>query len=182
MSDVAGFVFLGTCEIIFNRCQKTLLGLLPTVFLVLFISNGVIGAIGIRYALAETPFWEPVIFIPVLGMLLGNTMSSVAMSTSTCIDGIMNDQLIIETKLSFGASRKEALRHVAVQTIHTSMLPSITQLSIMGLINIPGMLVGQLLAGVHIQDAVRYQICIMFMSTASSAVGVLLTTWVRSSH
>lgn len=88
---------------------------------------------------------------------------------------IRNDQLVIETKLSFGASRKEALRHVAVEAIHTSMLPSITQLSIMGLINIPGMLVGQLLAGVHIQDAIRYQICIMFMSTASSALGVLLT-------
>lgn len=62
---------------------------LPSVFLVLFISNGVIGAVGIRYALAESPFWEPVIFIPVLGMLLGNTMSSVAMSISTCIEGIM---------------------------------------------------------------------------------------------
>lgn len=64
-------------------------GQLPTVFLVLFISNGLIGAVGIRYALAESPFWEPMIFIPVLGMLLGNTMSSVAMSTTTCIEGVM---------------------------------------------------------------------------------------------
>lgn len=55
------------------------------------------------------------------------------------------------------------------------MIPVFTQLSVMGMINIPGMMVGQLVAGTPIMEAVIYQQCIMFMITASSMFGVIMS-------
>lgn len=58
------------------------------------------------------------------------------------------------------------------------MLPQLTQLSVMGMINIPGMLAGQIQAGTSAKQAVLYQVCIMFAMTASNGIGVLLTVCV----
>lgn len=74
-----------------------------------------------------------------------------------------------------GASRYEAVAPFAIEAIRTAMLPQITQLSVMGMINIPGMMTGQILAGSTVQDAVIYQECLMFMVTASCVLGVCMT-------
>lgn len=86
---------------------------------------------------------------------------------------------ILETRLAFGASRFEAARPLAIDAIRVSLLPVITQLSVMGMINIPGMMTGQLMAGTPMMDAVIYQQCIMFMIAASSALGGVMATVVR---
>lgn len=86
---------------------------------------------------------------------------------------------VLETRLAFGATRFEAARPLAVEAIRVGMLPVITQLGVMGLINIPGMMTGQLMAGMPMKDAVIYQQCIMFMIAASSALGVIMAVVVR---
>jgi ABC-type iron transport system FetAB permease component len=55
-------------------------------FIILFISNIIITYIGTAFVLKADPFWDPSTFIPVIGMLLGNSMSSVAMATERCLD------------------------------------------------------------------------------------------------
>jgi ABC-type iron transport system FetAB permease component len=81
---------------------------------------------------------------------------------------------MLETRLSYGASRYEATKPLAVDAIRISLLPVITQLSVMGMINIPGMMTGQIMAGTPIFQAVIYQQCIMFMVAASSVLGVIM--------
>lgn len=85
---------------------------------------------------------------------------------------------IIEARLSHGATRYEAALPLAVEAIRLSILPVITQLSVMGMINIPGMMTGQIMAGTPMLQAVMYQQCIMFMVAASSALGVILSVTV----
>jgi ABC-type iron transport system FetAB permease component len=87
---------------------------------------------------------------------------------------------ILETRLAYGASRLEAARPLAVESIRLALLPVITQLSVIGLINIPGVMVGLLLAGSPIRDAVIYQQVIMFMVVASSTFGSILAVGVRA--
>ncbi|KAI9268067.1 UPF0014 family [Phascolomyces articulosus] len=147
---------------------------------ILLVSNVFIAFLGSAFALQEKPFWAPSKFIPIVGMLLGNTMSSIAMATEQCLDNLTLNGPILETRLSFGATRFEAARPLAVEAIRVSMLPVITQLSVMGLINIPGMMTGQIMAGMDIKDAVIYQQCIMFMVAASSALGVVMAVVVKS--
>lgn len=89
---------------------------------------------------------------------------------------------MLETRLSFGASRYEAGLPLAVDAIRMALLPVITQLSVMGMINIPGMMTGQIMAGTPMMEAVIYQQCIMFMVAASSTLGVVMSVAVKYIH
>ncbi|KAI9490932.1 hypothetical protein BDB00DRAFT_979141 [Zychaea mexicana] len=167
-------VLLGAYETTFNRAKKTFKGFFVNMLVILLVSNVFIAFLGSAFALKEQPFWSPPKFIPIVGMLLGNSMSSIAMATEQCLDHLSLNGPILEARLSFGATRFEAARPLAVEAIRVSMLPVITQLSVMGLINIPGTMVGLILAGTPMTDAVVYQQCIMFMIAASSALGVAM--------
>lgn len=57
-------------------------------FLILLISNGIVGCLGIVLSLQEAPFWKPTTFIPVMGMLLGNSMGSIAMAIRVCMESV----------------------------------------------------------------------------------------------
>lgn len=89
---------------------------------------------------------------------------------------------ILEARLAFGASRYEAAKPLAIDAIRVSVIPIITQLSVMGLINIPGMMTGQLMAGMPMLDAVIYQQAIMFMIAASSTLGAIMAVGVSNKY
>lgn len=57
-------------------------------FVILVVSNASIALLGSAFALQEKPFWSPPKFIPIVGMLLGNSMGSIAMATEQCLDNI----------------------------------------------------------------------------------------------
>ncbi|KAG0181407.1 hypothetical protein DFQ28_009769 [Apophysomyces sp. BC1034] len=143
-------------------------------FVILFVSNFLVGILGAAFVLQEKPFWSPTKFIPIIGMLLGNSMGSVAMATERCLDQFSVHAPLLETRLAYGATRYEAGLPLAIDAIRIALLPVITQLSVMGMINIPGMMTGQLMAGTPMMEAVIYQECIMFMIAASSALGVVM--------
>lgn len=121
----------------------------------------------------QNPFWIPEVFIPTMGMLLGNVMSGMAVALSSCLSSVSNQKEQIETYLAFGASRWEAGQSIAVEAVRLSMLPTINQMSVIGLIAIPGMMTGQILGGAPVSNAVKYQQIIMFLISASTALGVL---------
>ncbi|KAG0170951.1 hypothetical protein DFQ30_001737 [Apophysomyces sp. BC1015] len=167
-------VVLGAYETVFNRSKKTFKGLFFLMFVILFVSNFLVGILGAAFVLQEKPFWSPTKFIPIIGMLLGNSMGSVAMATERCLDQFSVHAPLLETRLAYGATRYEAGLPLAIDAIRIALLPVITQLSVMGMINIPGMMTGQLMAGTPMMEAVIYQECIMFMIAASSALGVVM--------
>lgn len=146
-------------------------------FLNVLLSSGlstlVVGIIGARFAMKQNPFWLPEIFIPTMGMLLGNAMSGMAVALSSCLSSVGTRKEQIETYLAFGASRWEAGQSIAIEAVRLSMLPTINQMSVIGLIAIPGMMTGQILGGAPVSNAVKYQQIIMFLISASTALGVL---------
>lgn len=128
----------------------------------------------------QRPFWIPEIFIPTMGMLLGNAMSGMAVALSTCLSSVSSRKEQIETYLAFGASRWEAGQAIAIEAVRLAMLPTINQMSVIGLISIPGMMTGQILGGASVDSAVKYQQIIMFLISASTALGVLSVVVVRA--
>ncbi|KAF7723736.1 hypothetical protein EC973_001712 [Apophysomyces ossiformis] len=173
-NNIVVLVLLGAYETVFNRSKKTFKGLFFLMFVILFVSNFLIGLVGAAFVLQEKPFWTPTKFIPIIGMLLGNSMGSVAMATERCLDQFSVHAPLLETRLAYGATRYEAGLPLAIDAIRIALLPVITQLSVMGMINIPGMMTGQIMAGTPMMQAVIYQECIMFMVAASSALGVVM--------
>jgi putative ABC transport system permease protein len=87
----------------------------------------------------------------------------------------------VETLLALGATRWEAARQPVQQAIRTGMLPLINSMMVVGIVSLPAMMTGQLLAGVAPLQAVKYQIVIMFLIASGTALGtvgvVLLSYW-----
>ncbi|CAO3681567.1 hypothetical protein CU097_015846 [Rhizopus azygosporus] len=167
-------VLLASYETVFNRTKKSFKRMFPIMFIILLTSNLFITYVGTAVVLQAEPFWDPPTFIPVIGMLLGNSMTSVAMATERCLDDFRIHAPALETRLAYGASRFEASLPLAVEAIRVALIPVITQLSVMGMINIPGMMTGQIMAGAPMMQAVIYQQSIMFMVAASSTLGVIM--------
>jgi putative ABC transport system permease protein len=88
----------------------------------------------------------------------------------------------VDTLLALGATRWEAARRPIQQAVRTGMIPTINAMMVVGLVSLPGMMTGQLLGGVAPTQAVRYQIMIMFLIAAGTAlgtVGVVLLGYLR---
>ncbi|KAG5634846.1 hypothetical protein H0H81_000523 [Sphagnurus paluster] len=78
--------------------------------------------------------------------------------------------------LAFGASRMEACKPIAREALRLALTPVINQMSVLGIISIPGMMTGAILGGSSVQQAARLQMIIMFMISSSTALACIFTT------
>ncbi|KAI8993240.1 UPF0014 family [Pilobolus umbonatus] len=175
-------IFLSSCETVYNKSEWSFNGMFPSVLITTAFTTMLIGIIGSRYAMNEKTFWAPDLFIPTMGLILGVTAGGVAVSLSICLDKIKEDQKVIETYLSYGASKWEACRMIAKESIKLALLPNINRMSIVGLITIPGAMTGQILSGAPIMNAVYYQQIITFMISAAETLCVVIVTYVSSTE
>ena len=79
----------------------------------------------------------------------------------------------VEALLTLGATRWEAARSSVRQAVHTGMIPIVNAMMVVGIVSLPGMMTGQILAGSPPVEAVKYQILIMFTVTAGTGFGVI---------
>ncbi|KAI9270761.1 UPF0014 family [Phascolomyces articulosus] len=169
----AALIIMSTYETVYDKSDRTWHGMFMAVLINTAFSTLLIGIIGTRWAMDEKNFWTPEIFIPTIGLLLGITTGSMAVSLDSCLTELTENQGRVETYLAYGATRFEASRSIAVDAVRLAMLPTINRMSIVGLITIPGTMTGQILSGAPIMNAVRYQEIISFMISASSGIAVL---------
>jgi putative ABC transport system permease protein len=106
-------------------------------------------------------------------MILGNTMSGVALGIDRLFGGAVRERGAIEARLALGHDMREAFGGVMREAMRTGMIPTINSMSAVGLVSIPGMMTGQILAGVEPMEAVKYQLLIMFLIAGGTALGVL---------
>ncbi|MBU0516088.1 MAG: ABC transporter permease [Proteobacteria bacterium] len=96
------------------------------------------------------------------------------------VTGLSRNRAQVELLLSLGADRNEASRPWLREAVRTGMLPSIVSMMGVGVVFIPGMMSGQVLAGADPLAAVRYQIVVMLMLVGSTALGsVVSCLWLR---
>lgn len=122
------------------------------------------------------PWFEAQYFIPLLGMVLGNALNGISLALDRFMEGIVLQREVIETRLALGATRWEAAHFLIRDSLRTGMIPIINSMMVMGLVSLPGMMTGQILAGAPPVEAVRYQIVIVFMIAAASALGAFGVT------
>jgi len=131
----------------------------------LFVSGLVIGI---------TPWWEPRYFIPAGGMVIGNSMSALAISLERLFKDMRQQKDLLEMKLCLGANYREASNDIFRNAVTAGMIPSINAMMGVGLVFIPGMMSGQILAGTDPLIAIRYQIVVMLMLVGSTAVSSVI--------
>jgi putative ABC transport system permease protein len=80
----------------------------------------------------------------------------------------------VEARLALGASLWTAVQPWVADAVRTGLIPIINAMMVVGLVSLPGMMTGQILAGADPGDAVAYQILIMFMIAGATAIGTIL--------
>jgi putative ABC transport system permease protein len=120
------------------------------------------------------PWFSPRYVIPLLGMVLGNGLNGVSLCLDTLLETIDERRDRIEMELSLGATRWEALRDPLADSVRRGMIPITNSMMVAGLVSLPGMMTGQILAGQDPLLAVKYQIVVMCMLCAATSLGCVL--------
>lgn len=104
---------------------------------------------------------NPQYVIPISGMLMGNTMTGVSLGVKTLQESLNGQRTKVNALLCAGAAPKTILLPFVTQALETAMLPTLNSMVGMGIVSLPGMMTGQILAGTLPTTAILYQIAIM---------------------
>ncbi|WP_455209648.1 ABC transporter permease [Kaarinaea lacus] len=139
----------------------------------MFISSFSITLLTLWVIISSDPWYSPQYAIPLLGMLLGNTMNGVSLSLDRLTQAAWQQRDIIEQRLMLGLNRREAFLEIHKESIRAGMIPIINAMTTAGLVNLPGMMTGQIIAGSPPVEAVKYQILIMFLIATGTGFGII---------
>lgn len=121
-----------------------------------------------------SPWYDPRYFIPIAGMVIGNTMTAISLGVTRLINGINTQKHLVESALMLGATPKMATKEIIDNTFDSAILPTINSMVGMGIVFLPGMMTGQILSGVPPTSAIEYQIAIMLGILGSVAISVII--------
>jgi UDP-glucose/iron transport system permease protein len=144
-------------------------------------------AIGVGFAVALLPVLAWVIpvrpllsaryAIPIGGMVLATGMNTVTLVLERVFANAHQQGSLIEQALALGATPAQAMAPMQREAVRAAMLPSINALLTLGLVQLPGMMTGQILSGTDPTHAVRYQLVIMYQLVAVAAVAGAIAAW-----
>lgn len=143
----------------------------------MFVSSFSVTALALVVIIRVEPWYTPQYAIPLLGMLLGNTMTGISLAMDRMTDQLFRQRGVIEQRLLLGQSWQEASRDIRSDCMRTGMIPIINSMAAAGLVSLPGMMTGQILSGTPPVEAVKYQILIMFLIAAGTGFGVISAIW-----
>lgn len=112
--------------------------------------------------------------IPLGGMILGNSMNGAGLTLNRLKSEMELRRPEIMVCLSLGASSRQAVQNILKEVLRASLIPAIDTMKALGVIFMPGMMAGMIIAGKSPLLAVRYQIIVMFMLMASAALTNLM--------
>jgi putative ABC transport system permease protein len=144
------------------------------------ISALVVGSAGVATvmlalltAIRPDPWYAPRYAIPLMGIVLGSVLNGASIALDGVLDGAMRERASIEARLALGAPFREAIGPVLRDAVRRGLIPIVNQMSAAGIITLPGIMTGQLLAGMDPMEAVKYQILLMFLLAGASGVAAV---------
>ena len=121
-----------------------------------------------------TPWYDPQYFIPIAGMIVGNSMTGISLGVKSLLDGMPTHRVLVEEALTLGAIPYEASKEIVNNTFDAAILPTINSMVGMGIVFLPGMMTGQILSGTLPTTAIAYQIAIMLGILGAVSLTVIL--------
>ena len=102
-------------------------------------------------------------------------MTGISLGLDALTNAVVLEKPAIDARIALGATRFVALQPVMRQALRRGLMPTINAMAATGIVSLPGMMTGQILAGVPPEQAVRYQLLIMFLISASTGLGLFMT-------
>lgn len=122
-----------------------------------------------------SPWYNPRYLIPLFGMIVANSMNAAALALERLQSEMEARRGEVEAYLALGATPGQACAEATRRATVAAMIPAVNALAVVGVVSLPGMMTGQILAGADPALAVRYQLVVMFMLTAATAITAAIT-------
>jgi len=115
-----------------------------------------------QVVLHADPWYQPALMIPLAGMIFSNSMNAVSLAGERLYSELGHHQ-------NYARARNTAFQ--------AAMIPITNSLLAVGLVSLPGMMTGQILAGTSPLIAARYQIIVMCMIFSSAGISTAIFLW-----
>ncbi|WP_081663881.1 ABC transporter permease [Bifidobacterium sp. AGR2158] len=167
---LVALMLLAAVQITMGRATGAPKGLVGIVLLSLVVTMLLMLAIVAELIVRPKPWYAPQLIIPLTGMLLGNTVSALALGLSRFFESMRERYAEVNTMLALGATKWEAAKPSMISSIRLGLLPSVAMLASSGIVTIPGMMSGQIIAGKSPVSAAKYQFVILAAVAALTLV------------
>ncbi len=148
----------------------------------MFISSFAVTVLALTVIVHARPWYTPQYAIPLLGMLLGNAMNGIALAVDRLTQSVWSERSIIEGRLLLGQRWEEAIGDIRRDSLRSGLIPIVNAMAAAGIVSLPGMMTGQILAGAQPVEAVKYQILIMFLIAGGTGFGTFAAVWLGSAR
>ena len=144
------------------------------------LGAGTLFAIGVLAAMFAVgvlirpdPWYQSRYMLPILGMVLGNVLTAMSLTFDTLTAAATRERTAIEARLVEGGTRLEAFEQVLGDALRSGTLPILNGMAVAGVVSLPGMMSGQILAGADPFEAAKYQMLILLVISGASTLGVV---------
>jgi putative ABC transport system permease protein len=149
-------------------------GQITRLWLVMTMAIGGASVVVLLFVLAfvvrPPSLFDPQYVVPLGGMVLGASLNGASLAVDRLLAEVGSHRARIEAALALGATATQAARFALQNSIRAALVPTMNALAVVGLVQLPGMMTGQILAGGEPTQAVRYQIVAIFMSATSAVL------------
>lgn len=171
---ILGLMMAAAARTIVKRAPDAPAGILGSSMLTMLLTGFTVTFAVTGLIVRVEPWYLPQYVIPIAGMVLGNSMNGVALSLERTFSEMDTraEELLALTAL--GATPWEAAGDIVRTAVRAGLIPTINSMAAVGIVFIPGMMTGQVLAGADPLNAAYYQIVVMLMVSAATALGSVL--------
>jgi putative ABC transport system permease protein len=141
------------------------------------LATVVTAGLALTTAIRPHPWYDPRYAIPLVGIILGSVLNAGSLSLDSLLTTVRRERPAIEAQLSLGVGFHRATAPLLRESVRRGLLPIINQMSAAGLITLPGIMTGQIIAGMDPVEAVKYQILLMFLLAGASGVAALAVAY-----
>jgi putative ABC transport system permease protein len=131
-------------------------------------------------AIRPTPWYDPRYAIPLAGIILGNVLNSASLGLDGLLGSVVRDRAAVEAQLAMGASFWAAMGELIRAAVRRALLPTINQMAAAGVVTLPGIMTGQVLAGMDPVEAAKYQILLMFLLAGGSGLAAMAVVYLAA--
>jgi putative ABC transport system permease protein len=134
------------------------------------IATVVTVGLALTTAIRPQPWYDPRYAIPLAGIVLGSVLNAGSLTLDVLLGDARRERSSIEAQLALGVPYRAATAPLMRNAVRRGLLPIVNQMSAAGLITLPGIMTGQIIAGEDPIEAVKYQILLMFLLAGASGL------------
>ena len=167
-------IMTGIATVVLQRRVPNISGIAFAAFIAIGISVAFVLAIIFPFGIIED---SPVNIVVMAGITIGNLLPTAVLAVQQLESQFTTRLAEVEALLALGSNKKTAVRFLAPQIIRTALTTQIERTKVVGLIALPGVMTGLLLAGAKPLDAVLVQLIVMYMILGSVTLTVCILVW-----